>query len=399
MFLTLEKFGRAVLTRPSLRQALPPDGSAEIARASVNLLPGPVDVSPAVLGAFARPSLSHRSEEFIGQLAALRRRLAALVRSNDVQIFPGSGTLANDAVAAQLTRLERAGLVISTGEFGERLADHARRAGLNFHHADYPWGTPIDQQLLSHALADAGHPRWLWLVHHETSTGVMHDLSLLKAFARTHSLALCLDCISTIGAIPVDLTDVNFASATSSKGLAAPPGLGIVFHSHPPAACPDRPRYLDLALWAAADSVAFTHSSNLINALDLALAEIERLPSGGRCAAGHGAAFLRQELAAAGFLIVAPEPFASPIVVTVQLPASLPTTRVGEQLEGRGFLTSYRSRYLTGRNWIQFCLIGAPAPEALSALVAELSEVCGPILNPPPSPAPLATPSSTRLGN
>ncbi|MCX7322754.1 MAG: hypothetical protein NT113_25875, partial [Hyphomicrobiales bacterium] len=42
-------------------------------------------------------------------------------------VFPGTGTLANDAVAGQISLFGRAGLVISNGEFGERLTDHARR--------------------------------------------------------------------------------------------------------------------------------------------------------------------------------------------------------------------------------------------------------------------------------
>jgi aspartate aminotransferase-like enzyme len=132
------------------------------------------------------------------------------------------------------------------------------------------------------------------------------------------------------------------------------------------------PRYLDLALWAAADSVPFTHSSNLIAALDVALAEIERLPSGGRCTQNDGAAWLRTALAAAGFTLVAPAPHASPIIVTVQLPPALRSADVGAHLEHRGFLASHQSAYLAARHWIQFCLIGAPSPATLATLVAEL---------------------------
>ena len=150
------------------------------------------------------------------------------------------------------------------------------------------------------------------------------------------------------------------------------PGLALVFHQDPPRPRADLPRYLDLALWAAANSVPFTHSSNLIAALDVALAEIERLPSGGRCTQDDGAAWLRAELTAAGFTVVAPAPHASPIIVTVLLPQSLNSTDVGAHLERRGFLASHQSTYLTARNWIQFCLIGAPARATLTALVAEL---------------------------
>jgi len=58
-----------------------------------------------------------------------------------VQILSGSGTLANDVVAARLSLLEGSrGLILSNGEFGDRLLDHARRARLNFATLRLPWG-------------------------------------------------------------------------------------------------------------------------------------------------------------------------------------------------------------------------------------------------------------------
>lgn len=378
MFLTLEKFTRATVTRPSLRHGLHPTGATDAPRSPVNLLPGPVAISSAVLAAFAQPPVSHRAAEFVEQLGGLRRRLAALTRTADVQILAGSGTLANDVVAAQLATRRQPGVIVSTGEFGERLADHARRAGLDFHWARLPWGTPLTPGILADAVAGATGPRWLWLVHHETSTGVLHDLALLKTFAREHGLALCLDCISSVGAIDVDLAGVHLASASSGKGLAGLPGLALVFHQTPPLPRADLPRYLDLGLWTAADSVPFTHSSNLVAALDVALAEIERLPAGGRCAVNDNAAWLRAELRAAGFALVADEAHASPIIVTVQLPPGLNATWVGDELERHGFLTSHRSGYLIARNWIQFCLIGTPSLEVLTALVGALRDLAAP---------------------
>ena len=55
-----------------------------------------------------------------------------MVNARHVQILMGSGTLANDAVGAQLSLEKKPGLVLSNGEFGERLIDQARRFGLTF---------------------------------------------------------------------------------------------------------------------------------------------------------------------------------------------------------------------------------------------------------------------------
>ena len=53
------------------------------------------------------------------------------------QIFMGSGTMANDVIAAQLKHISGTGLIISNGEFGERLIDHAKSASIDFDHISF----------------------------------------------------------------------------------------------------------------------------------------------------------------------------------------------------------------------------------------------------------------------
>jgi aspartate aminotransferase-like enzyme/GNAT superfamily N-acetyltransferase len=344
---------------------------------AINLLPGPVSVSAAVLAAFSRPTVSHRDPEFVDQMATVRRRLAALTGASDAQVMVGSGSLANDVVAGQLASLGRPGIVVSTGEFGERLADHARRAGLEFHWARLPWGAIPSPADYEEAFAQVKSPAWLWMVHHETSTGVLHDIPALKKLAQDHRCKLCLDCISSIGAVPVDLSGVFLATGSSGKAIAGFPGLGIVFHDEVPSARPDLPRYIDLGLWAGSDGVPFTHSSNLIMALDVALAEVERLPVG-RCGDGTLATWFRGELRSAGLTLKADEAHASPIIVTVVLPGTTRAADVGAALEQRGFLTSHRSSYLGARNWIQFSLMTGPSRESLAELIGHLRNLAVP---------------------
>ena len=386
MLLTLENFVQAMKARRGLRRSATAEPASQPV---INLLPGPVAVSKAVLAAMGRPAVPHRAPEFMQMIGDVRRRLAALVHANDVQIIPGSGSLANDVVAWQIAGLRRPGVVISTGEFGERLADHARRAGLVFHWERLPWGTTLTREQVSRILAQAASPGWLWMVHHETSTGVLHNLDDLKAVAKEHSVLLCLDTISSIGALRVDLRGVHLASCVSGKGLAGLPGLAVVFHATKPAVRQDVPRYLDLGMWASCDGVPYTHSSNLVTALDVALAELERLPAG-RCEMNDDARWLRQELRAGGFAIGAEEPHASPIIVTIKLPPEIGSERIGAALERRGFLTSHHSGYLVQRNWIQFCLMGAPSRavlvQLLEALRASAGECLG--LSPQTSAAP-----------
>ncbi|MCX7867714.1 MAG: GNAT family N-acetyltransferase, partial [Limisphaera sp.] len=126
MYITLETF--EVRAREFLRNA----PARSFHPSAANFLPGPVAVRREVRRAFEQAPESHRSPVFMMDFQAARRCLCELTGAAHCQLMVGSGTLANDAVAAQLSLEGGRGLVLSNGEFGTRLVDHARRWGLAF---------------------------------------------------------------------------------------------------------------------------------------------------------------------------------------------------------------------------------------------------------------------------
>ena len=236
----------------------------------VNFLPGPVRINESVQEAFIRTPVSHRSDKFLKDISQIQGMLSQLVNSNSVQILLGSGTLANDVVAAHLSVDKGKGIVLSNGEFGERLIDHARRARLDFREYKNPWGDALDYDDLELILDQEPSIKWLWTVHIETSTGVLNDLSKLKNICCKRNILLCLDCVSSIGALSVDLEGVFLASGVSGKAICSYPGLSFVFYNHALSG-QSLPRYMDLELYSKSEGVPFTHSSNFIYALQEAL--------------------------------------------------------------------------------------------------------------------------------
>jgi aspartate aminotransferase-like enzyme len=366
MYLTLEKFLQMA------KALTPPSGAVEKILACY--LPGPVDVHLEVCKAFARGPVSHRSDGFMADFRATRRMLCELTRAKSVEILLGSGSLANDAICAQLSLLKQPGLIVSNGEFGDRLIDHATRQGLEFEVYQIGWGDPLDYSEIRRRLEQNPKLRWVWTPHCETSTGILNELPTLKQICTERGVKLCLDCISSIGTVPIDLTDVYLASCVSGKALASFPGLSMVFYNHDLAPAPKAlPRYLDLGYYAAQSGMPFTQSSNLVYALQTALTRIDWPEKYGQIA--EVGAWLRNRLREVGLQVVAPDAHAAPAVVTIALPSDISSKSIGGLLKKAGTLLSYNSGYLLQRNWIQICLMGEWPREHLETLPDMIAEL------------------------
>ena len=336
---------------------------------TANFLPGPVTVSPEVRKAFCAPPVSHRAPAFLASMQRTREALVSLANAVHVTLMVGSGTLANDAVAAQIRGIGGTGLVLSNGEFGERLVDHAQRWGLGFAAERQPWGQPFDWDQVR-ARAQRVRPGWIWAVLTETSTGVMNPLARLRSLADQVGASLCLDAISAIGLMPVDLAGVRFATAVSGKWLAAYPGIAAVFHDGGLAATKAMPRYLDLATYQAADCAPFTHSSNLLAALECALSST-CWPEKFERVVRHSIE-MRSALRVHGLTSLAHEEHAAPGIITLPLGGETRAAEIANALLDRGFEVAWRSSYLKERNWLQLALMGEIEEDAVRRLPAAL---------------------------
>ena len=294
----------------------------------VCLLPGPVTIAPAVSHAFHQPPIYHRGPEFIGLFQKVRRSLGELVGGRDVALFNGSGTLANEAVASALAAGPQRGrgILLVNGEFGQRLARQATRFGLQPRILEWPWGQPWDMDEVESALAEEPAGSWVWGVHLESSTGVLNDLSGLVQLATAREVRVCLDCISSLGAVPLDLQNVYLATGATGKSLGSYAGVAIVFADAAQLAGLDMcnvPSYFDIPAVLASEGPRFTFPSPSLMALDAALAAY----AGSDKAQAHFdhyrrlGAYDRHQLRRVALAPLAAEDVACPVVTTFAHPA------------------------------------------------------------------------------
>ena len=338
-------------------QILQPKKGSEMERLIFNYLPGPVSIAEGVLQANSAEPNSHRSQQFMDQFNELRKTLCEKLNAQHVQIMMGSGTLANDVVAAQLSVLPGRGLVLINGEFGQRIQDQAMRARLSFDVIHAKLGGTFNKNEIEEAISNNTNLEWIWAVHCETSTGVLNNIDMLRELCNQFNLKLCLDGVSSIGSCEVDLENIYLATAVSGKGIGSLPGLAIVF-------CRDDvlsgdhqlPKYFDLSYYQTKQGIPFTISSNAIYAL-IAAIKNSNWPTRFENVK-QWSEELRNEFEEIGLPVLADKECRAPHITTIALPDPISSLDIGKLLEDEGILVSYRSEYLIESNHIQVCFMG-----------------------------------------
>ncbi|WP_259545735.1 aminotransferase class V-fold PLP-dependent enzyme [Heyndrickxia sp. FSL K6-6286] len=321
-----------------------------------SFLPGPVAIDKEVQTAFDQQPIWHRSEEHSNMVAAVKTKLKEMTNAKQVAILTGSGTLSNDAVAAHLAGLNAKGLILTNGEFGDRLVDHAERFQLTFDHISYDWGTSFLIEEIENKLME-GNYDWLWFVHCETSTGMLNDFKKIESLCKQYSVKLCVDAISSIGAVPLDLQHTYLATGVSGKAIGSYTGLSFVFYNSLENLSYPVPRYLDISYYEKCEGIPFSQSSNLFHALNVALDKFLD-PS---FIKERRSIFIQacEMFKDKGFHFVIDNQHSSPCVLTIAIPKDLSSLAIGEDLYLNGFLVHYRNRYLIENNWIQIALMNA----------------------------------------
>ncbi len=311
------------------------------------LTPGPTPVPPQVLAALAEPIVHHRSPEFLPVYEQCLERLRTVCRtSSDVLLFTASGTGAFESAVANLVSPGEPHLVVSSGNFGERWAAMVAAYGGAVDHLRYAWGEIPSADDVRARLGESA-AKAVWVVHSETSTGVVADVQALAAAAAEHGALVVVDAVSSLGAVPceTDAWGLDVVVSGSQKALMTPPGLGLAAVSAAAAAAAgSSPRfYFDWERTRKAQATLdapFTPAVSLVSGLNVALgllldegleAAFDRHVRLGRaCRAGAKAM---------GLELFSPDDDSSAVVTAIRAPAGIDGTDVVRILGDRFGIT------------------------------------------------------------
>jgi alanine-glyoxylate transaminase / serine-glyoxylate transaminase / serine-pyruvate transaminase len=193
--------------------------------------PGPSPVDDRVLSAMAAPVLGHLDPLFLQCMDDVQALLRYVFETDNRVTIPISATGSAGMEAALVNVIEPGDDVVVCvhGVFGERMRDIVGRAGGRPVVVEATWGKQIDPEQIKAAL-DSCRPRALAIVHAETSTGVLQDLSGLAEMAHERDALFIVDAVTSLGGHPVgvDRTGIDICYSGTQKCLGAPPGLSPI---------------------------------------------------------------------------------------------------------------------------------------------------------------------------
>jgi alanine-glyoxylate transaminase / serine-glyoxylate transaminase / serine-pyruvate transaminase len=260
------------------------------------MIPGPVEVSPAVREAYSVPPPGHLAPEVIEAFGAsleMMRRVWLAAPSSQPFAFSGSGTTAMEMAVANLIEAGDAVVVVNTGYFSDRMVEMLRRAG-----ADVVDLTAVPGEVPNVSRAEGAFDDFaragkkvkaLFATHVDTSTGALCDPKPLAALAGERGALSVFDgvCATAGERFEMGAWGADVYLTASQKAIGLPAGLALLVASERAlaarAARKEKPalsqdwdawRPVMQAYEARTASYFATPPTNLILALSVGLSEI-----------------------------------------------------------------------------------------------------------------------------
>ena len=193
--------------------------------------PGPANISERVRKALTLPDIGHREEELSWLLQEAKDLLARLLKIDgqdyEVVIFSGSGTLAIEALITSLTGWSKTLFIISNGIYGERANEIGLTYGVNVKEMRLDWGVLPDLDEVERQVK-APEVGGVYLIHHETTTGLMNPLSEVARLAKKYDKLVLSDTISSLAGENLDFSwGLDSVLGTANKCIRGVPGVAF----------------------------------------------------------------------------------------------------------------------------------------------------------------------------
>jgi pyridoxamine---pyruvate transaminase len=248
---------------------------------------GPVAATPRVLAALGSPLVYHYDPTFLERFRATERKLADLfLTKNDVLLMQGEAVLGLEAAARALVRPGSKVLNLVQGVFGKGMGYWLKDFGADLHELEVPYNDAVDPADVERYLDENPGIELVTVVHSETPSGTVCDVSAIGPIAHARGALTLVDCVSSLGGIAfeTDAWQLDVCVAGPQKCLGGPPGMSLMTVSEAAweriRSNPAAPRASFLSLldwkeqWIDGDKFPFTPSVSDLHGVEAAVDEL-----------------------------------------------------------------------------------------------------------------------------
>jgi alanine-glyoxylate transaminase/serine-glyoxylate transaminase/serine-pyruvate transaminase len=193
--------------------------------------PGPSNPDPRVLKAMTANPVGHLDPYFVHLMDETMGALRRVYRTENHHTIPisATGSAGLESITLNLLEPGDSAVVAVNGYFGLRLAEMARRAGADVRTIESAPGEIVDPAAIDKLLREKP-AKLVAFVHVETTTGARQPIEPMVEVARKHGALVAMDCVTSLGGIPIDIDalGVDAAGSCSQKCIGAPPGLAPI---------------------------------------------------------------------------------------------------------------------------------------------------------------------------
>lgn len=190
--------------------------------------PGPSMVDPRAYEAMSQPIVGIRDPYFLEIMGEIQAGLREAFGTANERTFmiPGAGSSAMEAAVANFVVPGSKFAIFAAGHFADRMSITAKRQRANVVRLEKPWGEVFTAEEAA-AFIERERPDAVGFVQAETSTGAYQSGRAIAPAAKRAGALLIADCVTSLGAMPVELDAVaiDVAYSCSQKGLSCPAGL------------------------------------------------------------------------------------------------------------------------------------------------------------------------------
>ncbi|MGA8026008.1 MAG: alanine--glyoxylate aminotransferase family protein [Bryobacteraceae bacterium] len=193
--------------------------------------PGPSMVDPRVYEAMSQPVVGLRDPYFLEIMTDIQSGLREVFGTKNHMTFPlpASGSGAMEAAIANFVWPGTKLAIFAAGHFADRMTAMGRRQRADVVKMERPWGEVFTAGEAQEFI-ERERPDVVAFVQAETSTGAYQSGDAIAPAARQAGALVIADCVTSLGAMPVELDriGIDVAFSCSQKGLSCPAGLSPI---------------------------------------------------------------------------------------------------------------------------------------------------------------------------